>query len=365
MKKVFISYRRDGGEYLAGRIYDYLTDRGLQVFYDIESMRNGMFNVQLYESIAECDYFLPILSPNSLERCHLEDDWFRLEILKAMSLDKTIIPIIMPNFTFPGNMPEGIRDLVNYQGVVINNVFFKEQMNKLITSLGIYETSKPQKKKSSNLWWIAVFTAIILAGGALAYTALFNKKSDNLSSDTAISSAVSENKQNTEKPVEPSKPVIRGMCSATSIYKSFEGITYVPQNAFDRNNQTAWVENADEHGIGEKISILFNVPVNIKKIEIVNGYTKTEEAYYKNGRAKAVVVSLDTPDGTFDRKIQFDDIYMGRFPYVFENPCMGVTKMTITLSDGVYPGSIDQDTAITDVYLYDENGDLIEFEVYS
>ncbi|MBQ2750106.1 MAG: toll/interleukin-1 receptor domain-containing protein [Clostridia bacterium] len=42
MKKyqIFISYRRDGGADLAGRISDRLTALGYSVFLDVESMRS-------------------------------------------------------------------------------------------------------------------------------------------------------------------------------------------------------------------------------------------------------------------------------------------------------------------------------------
>lgn len=45
---VFISYRRDGGDILAMLLYNRLKDDGYNPFYDIETLRSGRFNEQLY-----------------------------------------------------------------------------------------------------------------------------------------------------------------------------------------------------------------------------------------------------------------------------------------------------------------------------
>lgn len=72
---VFISYRRDGGDTMARLLYDRLKADGYAPFLDIEQMRSGKFNEQLYDRIAECEDFLMILSPGALDRCKNEDDW--------------------------------------------------------------------------------------------------------------------------------------------------------------------------------------------------------------------------------------------------------------------------------------------------
>ena len=44
--QIFISYRRQNGEFLGKILYDELTRNGYSVFFDIESMRSGRFNEQ-------------------------------------------------------------------------------------------------------------------------------------------------------------------------------------------------------------------------------------------------------------------------------------------------------------------------------
>ena len=66
---IFISYRRDGGEFLGKSLYDKLTDAGYRVFFDVESLRSGKFNTQLYQVIAECQDFILLLPKGALDRC--------------------------------------------------------------------------------------------------------------------------------------------------------------------------------------------------------------------------------------------------------------------------------------------------------
>lgn len=77
---VFISYRRDGGAETAKLLRDSLTERGYSVFLDVESLRSGPFNTELYRVIEEANDFLLVLPPGALRRCAEEQDWVRKEI---------------------------------------------------------------------------------------------------------------------------------------------------------------------------------------------------------------------------------------------------------------------------------------------
>ena len=107
--QVFISYRRSSGENLAQLLYFRLQQDGYNVFFDVESMRSGKFNEQIYHHISQCDDFLLVLSPNSLDRCNHIDDWVRLEIECALKNKKNIIPILGRDFVFPDNLPPRLR----------------------------------------------------------------------------------------------------------------------------------------------------------------------------------------------------------------------------------------------------------------
>lgn len=133
--QVFISYRRDGGEHLAGRIADKLKDKGYVVFFDVESMRSGTFNTQIFKAIDSCDDFVLILPPKALDRCKDPDDWVRLEIAYALQKGKNIIPVMMRDFAFPATLPQEIDKVRFYEGVAASSDYFDASVEKIVRLL--------------------------------------------------------------------------------------------------------------------------------------------------------------------------------------------------------------------------------------
>lgn len=128
---VFISYRRDGGEYTAKILRDRLDELGYTVFFDVESLRSGDFNIKLYSVIEECSDFILILSPNALDRCQSEDDWVRREVEYALERGKNIVPVMLRGFEFPGNLPSSLEQLRFQNGIPANTEFFEAFIQKL------------------------------------------------------------------------------------------------------------------------------------------------------------------------------------------------------------------------------------------
>lgn len=147
--QIFISYRRDGGEDLAGRISDKFKGLGYNVFYDIESMRSGTFNTQILTAIEQCQDVLLILPPNGLDRCRDEEDWVRQEIEHAIKLGKNIIPIMMRGFTFPDVLPPSIDGIRYYEGVQASTIYFDASVQRIESLLK--STRGPQSATSDDL----------------------------------------------------------------------------------------------------------------------------------------------------------------------------------------------------------------------
>ena len=128
---VFVSYRRDGGYDLAYHIYDRIKDM-YDVFFDIEGMKSGRFDEQLYDRIEQCTDFVIILSKGALDRCSNTDDWVRLEYMKAYQLKKNIIPVVMPGFEgVPSNLSDEIQEIMKYQAIFPSSVPFDVFIDKL------------------------------------------------------------------------------------------------------------------------------------------------------------------------------------------------------------------------------------------
>ena len=129
--QIFISYRRDGGDALAGRLADRFNALGYKVFYDVESMRSGTFNTQILDAIALCNDVLLVLPPNALDRCVNEDDWVRQELAFALKHNKNIIPIMMRGFEFPKTLPVDIDKIRYMEGVTASSEYFDAVIDKI------------------------------------------------------------------------------------------------------------------------------------------------------------------------------------------------------------------------------------------
>lgn len=161
---VFISYRRAGGEHTAKIIKDELTKKGYKVFFDLESLRAGNFNTELYSVIENAKDFVLVLAPDSLDRCKDEDDWVRLEIECALKNNINIIPVLLKGFSFPKELPESIDEIRYKSGIEANTEFFDAFIEKLTEFL---VTNRPFPIKKFLL--IAACVAVIAAGSVFAY----------------------------------------------------------------------------------------------------------------------------------------------------------------------------------------------------
>ena len=158
MKKydIFISYRRDGGSETAKMIRDTLVEKGYRVFLDIESLRSGQFNTELYNVIDNSKDILVVLPENGLDRCVDENDWVRLEIEHAKEKNKNIIPIFLKNFSFPDELPESLEFIRTQNGISANTDYYDAFIGHLVEFL----QSKHLIPKSKR--WILAVVSIVL-----------------------------------------------------------------------------------------------------------------------------------------------------------------------------------------------------------
>jgi hypothetical protein len=96
---VFISYRRTNLPW-ALNIYQYLTHRNYDAFFDYESISSGDFEQVIIGNIKARAHFLVLLTPSALERCINPDDWLTREIETALNEKRNIIPLFLENFNF-------------------------------------------------------------------------------------------------------------------------------------------------------------------------------------------------------------------------------------------------------------------------
>lgn len=157
---IFISYRRTGFE-TANLIATKLKGMGYSVFFDVESLRSGKFNEQLFNVIENCKDFVVVLPPDALDRCVDEEDWVRKEVRHGIKCEKNIIPIMLNGFEWPEPMPVGMEQLKDYQAVTAtSNEFFDMSIKRLAG----FCKSKPNKHKLLKRIEIVICSLVFLVG---------------------------------------------------------------------------------------------------------------------------------------------------------------------------------------------------------
>lgn len=97
---VFVSYRREVSQFFALALWQNLSDRGIDVFYDQETIHAGRFETIIRDQIAARPYMVPVLQAGVLNRCVDPNDWFRQELEAAIDLGRTLVPVYTPEFDF-------------------------------------------------------------------------------------------------------------------------------------------------------------------------------------------------------------------------------------------------------------------------
>jgi len=129
---IFISYRREGGYDTAKHINDLLVRDGYRVSFDIDTLRNGDFDVQLLERIEECKDFILIVDKHAFDRTtdptfDPQKDWLRCELAHALKHKKNIIPIFLSGVTsFPEGLPYDVVGVIYKNGPEYNKYYFND-----------------------------------------------------------------------------------------------------------------------------------------------------------------------------------------------------------------------------------------------
>lgn len=147
--QVFISYRRKDGFYPTYALYKELIEKGYSVFFDLTSIRRGIFPDIIKENIENCtDFILMVTKTTFSERIFEEDDWIHKEIKIALENNKNIIPVFI-DAEIPSNLPSDINRIRNYNGIQqIDPNLIGENYKKLFDSFMI---SRPMIEKNTLL----------------------------------------------------------------------------------------------------------------------------------------------------------------------------------------------------------------------
>jgi len=134
-KTVFISYRRTD-VYTALAVYQDLTSKGYDVFFDYTSIPSGDFEQIIISNIRARAHFLLILTPTALDRCNEPGDWLRREIETAIDEKRNIIPLFFKGFKFGApalteKLTGKLANINRYNGLNVHEDYFHAAMDRL------------------------------------------------------------------------------------------------------------------------------------------------------------------------------------------------------------------------------------------
>jgi len=178
---IFISYRRKGGFDTAKLIYDRLRMDGYSVSFDIDTLVNGNFDVELEQRVNDCKDFLLVLNPGIFDRFFVsnadydpDNDWVRREISCALKTNKNIVPLALDGFVFPKSLPPEVKEIRNKNAIDLYPKYFEAAYEKIKSFL----ISKPSWLVRHKKKIISCATIILLAIVASLYFAISKKDSE-------------------------------------------------------------------------------------------------------------------------------------------------------------------------------------------
>lgn len=148
MSGIFISYRRDDSQTIAGRLFDRLAQRfGKEhVFRDIDAIEPGArFAEVVGERIGACDALVALIGNGWLDakdaqgrrRLDLPDDFVKAEIAAALAQNKLVIPALIEGASMPARdaLPSDIAALADHNALPVSDSRFDFDVGRLISAI--------------------------------------------------------------------------------------------------------------------------------------------------------------------------------------------------------------------------------------
>ncbi|MEJ2665101.1 MAG: discoidin domain-containing protein [Spirochaetia bacterium] len=169
-------------------------------------------------------------------------------------------------------------------------------------------------------------------------------------------------------------PLLYNSVKASSVLKD-TSFDYSPENVFDGDPATAWVEGVKGAGIGQSLSIditpytaggKINGYYVVDKIGIIGGYASSADIFHKNNRVKRLQVDYESqyiengePKDMRESKVftlrDTMDMQYLKFPHPVK-----ISSFTVTILD-VYKGSRYDDTCIAELRLFTSDIGFVDF----
>jgi len=120
--KLFLSYRRNDTQHLAGRMFDRLVTQfgESDLFFDVDTIPYGVnFREHIRTFISDCDIMIVVIGPNwtsatwSQPELDIQDDFVLVELHEALAANVRLLPVLADDTRMPRStqLPQWLRGL--------------------------------------------------------------------------------------------------------------------------------------------------------------------------------------------------------------------------------------------------------------
>ncbi|MCI6667347.1 MAG: discoidin domain-containing protein [Romboutsia timonensis] len=181
---------------------------------------------------------------------------------------------------------------------------------------------------------------------------LFNKEDTEggiIKGVVALGAKIKEKTENDT--IQVDNKVTSNLITWDNVYASShliqKSMNYKVENVIDDNPSTAWIEGVSDDGIGQFIQFSSNNTFRVDKIDIINGFSKSQKTYMKNNRVKKVIIEFsDKSQQVYeleDNNMEYQTIDIGG---------INTNSVKVIIQEVYTNGRVYKDTCISEISVY-------------
>lgn len=190
-QRIFISYRREDTQWVAGRLADslsaYFGDQ--RIFRDIDGIVAGeRFGDVIETTLGAADAvvvligkrWLDVTDSNGQRRLASDDDWVAQEVSAALDLDIPVYPVLVDDAPMPRTeeLPASLQALTRHNAISISDARWQDDVSRLarIMSLDIPSATERKLRIANLLVAGLLFVAVAVTMTVVVYNLLEQSK---------------------------------------------------------------------------------------------------------------------------------------------------------------------------------------------
>lgn len=134
MMRVFVSYRRSTGRWVARALRQALEARDIEVFLDVEDIDSGRFESVILNQIELCEHFVVLLDESTMTGLGSSGDWVGRELDRALMFGKNVVPVLVDGASLSSVSPDFVRrrELLELNALQLLDTLFDQAVNVLV-----------------------------------------------------------------------------------------------------------------------------------------------------------------------------------------------------------------------------------------